>query len=173
MAHESHVAHAKSAGQFELPVLIFGPVELHRLQRELEALQEFMAQSAIREPGKQPPLPRLSRLLETLAEDNNLKLLEEKDRARLKHFLTDTAQNAPVVHVSLAADPSSAFTSKLVDWFRQNIHPYTLVQLGLQPNIAAGCVVRTINKSFDFSLRNRFFEQRALLLKAIEGRING
>jgi F0F1-type ATP synthase delta subunit len=170
MAHESHT---KATEQLELPVLIFGPVELHRLQRELEALQEFMAQSAIREPGKQPPLPRLSRLLEALAENNNLKLLEEKDRAHLKRFLTDISQNAPVVHVSLAADPSSAFTSKLVDWFRQNIHPYTLLQLGLQPNIAAGCVVRTTNKSFDFSLRSRFFEQRPLLLKAIEGRING
>jgi hypothetical protein len=34
-----------------------------------------------------------------------------------------------------------------------------LVRVGLQPNIGAGCVVRTTNKSFDFSLR-RFFDSK-------------
>jgi F0F1-type ATP synthase delta subunit len=159
--------------QFELPMLIFGPVEVHRLQRELEALEEFITQADIREPGKQPALPKTSRLLEGLAGNNNLNLLQTADRGRVAQFLQDISTKAPVIHVSFAADPSSAFTAKIVAWFRTNVHPYALVQLGLQPNIAAGCVVRTNNKSFDFSLRNRFSEQRALLLKAIEGRLNG
>lgn len=165
MALDHQKAGAKS---LELPVLIFGPVEIHRLLRELEALEEFMVQANIREKGKQPLLPKTSRLLEGLAGNNNFNLLVPADRIKLAKFLKIIEAKAPVVHISLASDPSSAFTAKLVAWFRTNIHPYALVQLGLQPSIAAGCVVRTNSKSFDFSLRNRFYEQRSLLLRSIE-----
>lgn len=162
--------HQKSgARHLELPTLIFGPVEIHRLLRELEALEEYMIQANIRDKGKQVPLPKTSRLLEAVAGNNNFNLLNQADRAKLATFLSLIEAKAPVIHVSLAADPSSAFTAKLVAWFRTNVHPYTLVNLGLQPSIAAGCVVRTNSKSFDFSLRNRFAAQRALLLQSIEG----
>jgi len=151
----------------ELPTLIFGPVEIHRLLRELESLEDFMTQAHIREAGKQPTLPRTSRLLEGLAANNNFNLLVTEDRARLNAFLQSIEQDAPVIHMSFAADPSSAFTAKIVAWLRTNIHPYTLLNLGLQPTIAAGCEVRTSSHVFDFSLRNRFAEQRELLIKAL------
>jgi F0F1-type ATP synthase delta subunit len=153
----------------ELPTLIFGPVEVSRLLRELESLEEYITQSNIRSGGKQEPLPKTSRLLEGLAGNNNFNLLVAEDRQHLTEFLKEISTKAPVIHFSFAADPSSAFVAKIVAWLRTNIHPYALLHLGLQPSIAAGCIVRTNSRSFDFSLRNRFSEQRALLLKAIEG----
>jgi F0F1-type ATP synthase delta subunit len=167
MAHERKQA---DGSHIELPVLIFGLVEIHRLQRELESLEEYLRQMAIREPGKQPPLPRTTRLLEALAGNNRFNLLETQDRQEINVFLKNVEDKAPVIHISFAADPSSAFTAKIVAWLRTNIHPYTLLQLGLQPTIAAGCVVRTNNKYFDFSLRHRFHDQRQLLLDALGGR---
>jgi F0F1-type ATP synthase delta subunit len=155
--------------QLELPILIFGPLEVRRLARELEALEEYIEQSEIREPGKQPALPKTSRLLDALAANNNLNLLVDESRTTLKDFLAEVDTKAPVIHVSFATDPASAFTAKIVAWLRTNIHPYALLHLGLQPSIAAGCIVRTSNKSFDFSLRNRFFEQRELLVKEVSG----
>lgn len=152
----------------ELPTIIFGPIEIRHLLRELDALENYLQQASIREPGKQAPLPRTSRILETLAANNNLNLLQTADRQRLVEFLHSVEQKAPVVHISFAADPSAAFTAKIVAWLRTSIHPYALLQLGLQPTLAAGCVVRTPNKVFDFSLRNRFYEQRRLLLEALE-----
>lgn len=165
MAHERPTA----SRRLELPMLVFGPVEVRRLERELEGLDEYIQQSAIREPGKQAALPKTSRLLDALANDNNLNLLVEADRLKLQTFLKNVEAKAPVLHISFATDPSSAFTAKIVAWMRTNIHPYALLHLGLQPSIAAGCIVRTNNKSFDFSLRNRFHEQRQLLLDAING----
>lgn len=169
MALEHHKSGTRS---LELPVLVFGPVELHRLIRELESLEEYMTQANLRERGKQAPLPKTSRLLEGLAGNNNFNLLQPDDRAKLTQFLLKIKEKAPVIHISFAADPSSAFTAKIVAWFRTNIHPYALIQLGLQPSIAAGCIVRTNSKSFDFSLRNRFHDQRALLLQSLEGSAN-
>lgn len=157
--------------RLELPILVFGPIEVRRLERELEALEEYISQANIRDPGKQLSLPKTSRLLDGLAGNNAMNLLMPNHRGQLKAFLKEIETSAPVIHVSLAADPSSAFTAKLVAWLRQNIHPYALLQLGLQPSIAAGCILRTSNKSFDFSLRNRFTQQRALLLQAIAGEV--
>ena len=153
--------------QLELPAIIFGSVEIHRLQRELESLENYLQQAAVREPGQQAPLPRMSRIMETLAGGNKLNLLQSADRETLATFLKQVDQEAPVIHMSLAADPSAAFTAKVVAWLRANIHPHALLQLGLQPTLAAGCVIRTANKSFDFSLRHRFYEQRQVLLTAL------
>lgn len=173
MARETNVQQARPARRLELPTIIFGPIEVRRLQRELEVLEDFLQQAAIRQPGKQLQLPRTSRILETLAGNNNLNLLIEAERATLKQFLQEVLAAAPVIHLSFASDPSATFTAKVVAWFRTKIHPYALVQLGLQPAIAAGCVMRTSNKVFDFSLRNRFHGKREILLAGLEGPDSG
>jgi F0F1-type ATP synthase delta subunit len=155
--------------RFALPPLISGPTEVRSVQRELEALDEYAEQSSIREPGKQPLLPKASRLLDMVAGNNGINLLVSDDRARLTRYLQDIANHAPVIHISLASDPSSAFTAKLVAWFRTNLHPYALLRVGLQPSIVAGCIVWTNSKWFDLSLRNRFSSRHGMLLEAIEG----
>lgn len=151
-----------------LPMLVFGIVEVRRLKRELEALDEFMRQARLRDPGKQAALPRVSRLLDALAADNGRNLLQDAERQELYEFLQNVEKSAPSVHISFASDPSSAFTVKVVTWLRTNVHPAILLQTGLQPTIAAGCVLRTSNKQFNFSLRERLDEQRPLLLQALD-----
>lgn len=167
------MAHSEESGakQFILPTQVFGVVEVRRLSRELEQLDEFMRQAALREGGgKQAALPRLSRLLDATASENHLNLLQAEDRKQLTNALQGTLDRAPVIHLSFASDPSAAFLEKIVRWLRDNIHPITLIRLGLQPSITAGCVLRTANKAFDFSLRHRFAEERQLLLYALEGK---
>lgn len=151
MAHEQ----ASAAQQLSLPVLVFGVVEVRRLIRELDALEEYMVQAKLRQSGASQSLPRVSRLSESIAAENSLNLLKQQDRQTLKSFLVNIEKDAPQLHFSFASDPSSAFLAKLVEWLRINIHPYALVSLGLQPSIAAGCILRTPNKAFDFSLRQR------------------
>lgn len=153
-------------GMLKLPVLVFGIVEVRRLKRELEALEDFMKQSEIREPGKQPSIPRVSRLLDALAAENHLNLLQPQDRQRLKEFLVYVEHGSPRVHMSFATDPSSAFTAKIVSWLRASVSPDVLLEIGLQPNIAAGAILRTKNKIFDLSLRERFAESNQLLMQA-------
>jgi len=165
MAHET----AKAQKPMMLPTLVFGLPEVHRLQRELEALEQYLAQAALRNKDSAPVLPHTSRLLEALATENRLNLLQPETRIQLRAFLKLVVDSAPMVHISFAADPSSAFTAKVVAWLRSNIHPLALLQLGLQPNIAAGCIVRTTNKTFDFSLRERLKTQEESLAAALQG----
>jgi len=161
-------ASAAPAGKLTLPVLVFGLVEVRRLKRELEALEDYISQSQLRSPGRQAALPRLSRLLDALASENHMNLLQPEHREALKQFLVQTEKGAPTLHISFASDPSSAFTAKMVAWLRANIAPDALLEIGLQPVIAAGCVVRTTNKVFDLSLRGRFADADGLLMQALE-----
>lgn len=158
----------------QLPVLVFGTVEVHRLIRELEAVDNFMQQETIRKDQmklKKPTevmLPRVSRLLDALASENHTNLLKAEDRQLLSTFLTNLLATAPTIHMSFASDPSSAFTAKMVAWLRANVHPLVLLQIGLQPSIAAGCVVRTTNRVFDLSLRQHFSDQKTSLIQMLQ-----
>jgi hypothetical protein len=42
------------------------------------------------------------------------------------------------------------------------------LNVGLQPELAAGCTLRTTNKYYDFSFRKRFERSKQKLLEALE-----
>ncbi|HSW74955.1 MAG TPA: hypothetical protein VLG16_03735 [Candidatus Saccharimonadales bacterium] len=155
--------------QLHLPILVFGAVEVRRLQRELEALESSLQQEDIRKvkTSHQAVLPRVSRLLDALASENNCSLLKQPERQLLQNFLAQILASAPGIHMSFASDPSAAFMAKIVAWLRSNVHPNALLQIGLQPSIAAGCIVRTSNKVFDLSLRQHFETQKAQFTDAL------
>jgi hypothetical protein len=158
MAHENHA---------KLPPLVVGPVDVGRLTREIESINDAMMQLKLRQNGetaKNAKLPETSGLMDQVVEYNKLNLLHEADRNILLGFLKHIKAKAPIMHVSFSADPSAAFLEKIMVWLRREIHPYTLMTVGLQPNIGAGCVLRTTNKYFDLSLRQSFAEKRGLLI---------
>lgn len=161
MAHK-----ADAEKDMTLPLLAVGPSDVARLLRELQALDEYLHQAGLKR-DHEVKLPRTSRMLDELAGVNELNLLQATARKRAAAFLQDTREHAPVITISFAADPSSAFTGKVVGWLRQNVHPLLLLRIGLQPNIAAGCTVRTANRYYDFSLRSHFKQQRTLLLEKL------
>jgi F0F1-type ATP synthase delta subunit len=100
--------------------------------------------------------------------DNQLDLLDQKVRSTLYTTLVQLSEQAPVIHMSFAVEPPSAMSQKIVGWFRVNVHPATLLQIGIQPTIAAGCVLRTPNKFFDFSLRQHLRTHQDKLMTSIQ-----
>ncbi len=80
-------------------------------------------------------------------------------------------QSAPILHISFSVDPPGAYVQKIVAWLRVNIHKYALITVGLQPNIGAGCIVRTTNKLFDFSLREFFAEKRGFFIEKLHAAV--
>lgn len=163
MAHET----ADANRPFSLPVSVAGPTDVGRLIRELELIDGALLQLGIRTGGTDVKMPKTSRLMDQIIEANKLNLLKQPDRTALAEFLTAVKQHAPVLHMSFSADPSPGFIEKLMIWLRKEIHPSVLLNVGLQPNIGAGCIVRTTNKQFDFSLRQDFRQKRDLLLSQL------
>jgi hypothetical protein len=158
----------KQDQQMKIPDTLLTSVDLARLLREIEGLDEFLTQAAIRQPGSVDQLPRTSKMLEDLANTNGLSLLHAADRKKLAVFLKDLKTEAPIIHISFSAEASAAVIYKISSWFRANVHPLVLLQIGMQPNIAAGCVVRSSNKYFDFTLRKKFEGKTQALVDSIK-----
>jgi F0F1-type ATP synthase delta subunit len=159
MAHElDHV---------RLPLSVITTIDLARVCRELDDLDEFLLQATLRKPGTPMQLPRLSKMLDDTATINKVNLLEEKQRKILISALTIAKDKAPRLHISFSAEPSPLFITKISEFIRKNIDQIALMQIGLQPTIAAGCVLRSSNRQFDFSLRQHLRESRPILVDLI------
>lgn len=150
-----------------LPISVATRSDVSRSLRELNTIDDYFHQAAVR-GSKDQQLPAVSSALDSIANENGLNLIHGDDRARIKQFLTRLRANAPAVHMSFPSEASGPFISKLLTWFRSEVHPHTLLRVGLQPELAAGCLVRTTNKVFDFSFRKRFENSKKKLIAAIE-----
>ena len=151
---------------FVLPVSIISPTDIARLKREIDAVDNYFQQAKIREGGSEQTLmPRLSKLMDQLAVENKLNMLQDDHRAYVLKSLDILQASAPVLHVSFSVDPPGSYVQKIVYWLRTNIHAQVLVTVGLQPNIGAGCIVRTTNRIFDFSLREYFNAKRDFFIE--------
>lgn len=169
MAPEVASVPTQPAGSLQLPVSVVSPGDVRRLQRALENLEDSLEQMRLRTRAPLAKLPRSDRTLEEFAATNRLNLLMPADRQQMAAFLKQTSASAPVLHISFAAEASRSFITEIVLWFRRNIQPDILLNVGLEPSLAAGCTLRTTNKQFDFSLRARFAEQAGLLAQKLHG----
>jgi F0F1-type ATP synthase delta subunit len=159
--------------QLKLPLSVVSQIDLARLLRELNSLDDFFSGAKIRTASTAMQLPKLSRQLDQLARDNNANLLDDKARTKLTRDLKDIYEQAPKLHISFAAEPSARSFEPVLTWLRTNIHPQAMVQIGLQPAIAAGCVLRTPNRVFDMSLRSGLKKQEPYLARLIKGAVDG
>lgn len=146
-----------------LPLQVTSPVDVGRLLRELEAIDGILSQASLRKEND-TKLPKTTGLMDQTIILNKIDLEDSPQRKALADFLKAVKSKAPLLHMSFSADPSTAFIEKLLTWLRKELDANLLVTIGLQPNIGAGCVVRSTNKYFDFSLRQDFASKRSLLL---------
>ncbi len=159
----------QAARTFVLPPLVLGVSDIMRLRRELETLSEYLHQAALRQtPAAELKLPKTSRVLDELIRVNKIDLLHREQFEFIMAELEAIETKAPQIHLSFSTDPSAAFMARIVEWLRLNVHPGILVQVGLQPTLAAGCVVRTTNKQFDLSLKSHFAAARPLLIQKLQ-----
>lgn len=166
MAHDNKEEVLKGNG-FLLPLSVVSKVDVARLIRVVEALDDFLVSSAVREPGTNVILPKTSRLMDEVFEINKLNPMLKPDRSKLIELLKTVKNDAPQIHISFNLEPSPQFVQRLIKWLRSEMHPLILLKLGLQPGIGAGAIVRTTNKYFDFSLRERFSASKEILLQKI------
>jgi F0F1-type ATP synthase delta subunit len=159
--------------QLKLPISLTGRSDIMRLQRELNSLNDFFAGAAARTAGTPQAPPKTTRVLDQLAQSNGINLLEASHRKALVEGLDELIKKAPSLHISFATEPTPKSVEPIVLWLRENIHPNCLVQTGVAPAIAAGCILRTPNKLFDMSMRVHLQKQSHFLNEMIAGAIRG
>jgi F0F1-type ATP synthase delta subunit len=159
--------------ELKLPIGVISQIDVARLVRELNSLEDFFSAADTRKAGTPIAPPRLTRMLDNVARDNKCNLLDKTQRQQLSSQLDQILKQAPLLHISFASDPPPRTLERILVWLRANIHPQTLLQVGLQPTIAAGCTLRTPNKVFDMSLRSHLKNQESYLVQLIAGAAHG
>jgi F0F1-type ATP synthase delta subunit len=141
--------------------------DITHVHRELRLFTDSVMQSIMRhdDPIKFPPI---SDSLRAVAVSNQIDLRDPKACDKLMLQLEDLKRSAPTIHISFPADPSRDVLQKLVIWLRKEVEPKVFIQIGLQPTIAAGIVMRTPNRSFDFTLRKHLYKNRDKLIEVLQ-----
>lgn len=153
---------------FILTLNVVTNMDLGRVIREAEKIDEFLYQSKIRSPGSSLTMPKTTKMLEDLAETNGLSLLNTTHRKHLIGNLQKIKAEGKKIHISFAVEPTPAVMQKIVAWLRDNISANLVIEIGVQPTISVGCVVRTTNKVFDMSMRHRFADSKRMLSEILE-----
>ncbi len=156
------------SGGLVLPLGVVTRSDISKGLREIQVIDDYFHQASIRGAAAGNP-PAVSKTLDSLAQANSLNLVHAEHRTHIKEFLTKLKASAPVVHISFPAEASAPFVARILEWFRTQVHPHIVLHIGLQPDLAAGCQVRTTNKLFDFSLRKKFEQSKQKLMQSLEG----
>ncbi|HEX9594877.1 MAG TPA: hypothetical protein VF996_02005 [Candidatus Saccharimonadales bacterium] len=85
----------------------------------------------------------------------------------LKEWLAHLNEHAPIVRFTFASDPNPEFIGGIVNWLRMASGRFVIIRYGIQPTIAAGCLMYTPAKMYDFSLRKRLMESDEVFLRAL------
>lgn len=155
--------------ELKLPGRMVSRGDLNRISRELNKLNDVMVGSELKGAPETVLQQNTTPLLSELANLNGINLGDETKRRELNEALGQLVQTAPALHISFTSEPSPNSLDKLITWLRANIHPQVLLSVGLQPSIAAGCVLRTPNRVIDMGLKQTLIKQQPLLLEMIKG----
>ena len=155
------------------PALVVPPTlvsrsDASRLVREVEILDDTIRAQMLR--GHTADISRVSQILADIAAANKLDLTNEGQRLQLKEAIRTLKSKSPVVHVIFAEEPRPEFMHQLVAWMRDTLHPATLIHVGLQPSIVAGCIVRTPSHIYDFSIQHILKSKKPMLVQALQGK---
>jgi hypothetical protein len=138
----------------QLPAQIATKADAVAVLRNIEAVIDAYVENGVRqmEGVDFVSRPDVSSNLATLVKDNNIKVSVEVLKA-IQVWLNHLVDHAPVVRFVFASDPNPEFLAKLVHWLRTQSNQFVLVRYGIQPTIAAGCLMYTPARRYDFSLR--------------------
>jgi F0F1-type ATP synthase delta subunit len=155
--------------ELKLPAKIVSRGDLNRILRELNRLNDYLVGAEFKNEDQATVSQNISPLLGELAAANSYDLMDENRRKELYTQLESLSANGPGLHISFTSAPSPNSLEKVIVWLRANIHPQILLSVGLQPTIAAGCVLRTPNRVIDMGLKQTLMKKQPLLLEMIKG----
>lgn len=162
-------AEVKDYTEFTLPSHIVSKVDIARMVREFEALDNALTAQVVRQKagGQSEETPAQSPQLSSFLEANPVDLENTAARSAYVKQLRLLKDHVHVMNMTfaVAADPESL--QQLAAWLRESVHPQTVIEAHLQPALVAGVYLRTANHVFDLSVRNALKSKRGELEKEL------
>lgn len=155
--------------ELKLPNSVGGKRDLILATREIEQTITDRLQDDVRERfgAKRVGTKAGQMMLGEILSANKLK----DDTATLKKILQQLEgfkQHAPQVRIAFSQEPDQDFYKKIVGWFRREIHPSVLVQVGIQPTIGGGFILQTAARRYDMSLKTKILNSTPKFLEVLK-----
>lgn len=166
---------SQALAQFILPQALIGHSDLVRLLRELEQVDNNLESQKAKKTATSGNyrLPPMSQALTDFLELNKIDIKSDHVRMDLKAQLRKVKDHAPVMHMTFATEADRESIEYLTAWIRKELHPQTLISVGLQPSLIAGVYIRTPNHVHDFSVRAHMKDSRSLIVESLEALMKG
>lgn len=166
---------SQAAANYILPSALVRKADLARLLREIETLDGELEAQKVRARGQEVSyrLPNLSQALGDFLDQNKLDITDDQGRMELVEQLRKLKDQAPIVHMTFATEADPESLGQLVAYMRKELHPQTLLSVGLQPGLVAGAYVRTPNHVHDFSVRAVLSKKRGVIAEDLEKALHG
>ena len=155
---------------FVLPAELVTRTDFLQLINELERVDNELTTASARSKAgvTQQEAVVLSPVAQDFINVNQLSLDASATRSQLITQLRALKDKLPITHLTFATAADHASLTKRVTWLRQSVHPMSLITVGLQPDLISGVHVRTPNRVYDLSVRQKLADGRHLLVEAVE-----
>lgn len=156
---------------FELPPAVYSPQLLESVLHEIEQYVDWYRNSRIQQRvgAATATAPEPSRSAETVLVIESWLADRDPTVEAVEELMVQLrGLELPTAHVTMAALPNREQRAQLVDWFRRTAGNTVLVAFVADRSLGGGVVVRTPNRTFDSSWRQRLIDGRSKLAEIIK-----
>lgn len=147
-----------------LPASVISPADLARLVNDVEQLDADLTTTTIqRKSGLAAEPDSMTDQARSLFDQNSLNPQDAGTRQELIKILRQLKAKAPVFYLRFAAEVGNDEQQQLANWFRQSVNRHSLLDVRVQPAIIGGVYIRSKNRVFDLSWRQRFVNSRRVI----------
>lgn len=148
----------------QLPLDLYSPEQLSAIIIELRAHSGSLRDTAIRTrvspQHDQPTAAHTSALLMAAFREAGIKPTDQPGAEKLLKQLEAIRDRAPAVHLMMAALPNRDFKRKLVEWFRTEIHPYSLLTFATRADLGGGIIIQAGSHIYNYSFREQILSHK-------------
>ena len=150
-----------------LPVDIASPAQLSELITQLHTYRNQLRDAAVQAKVKKTRLiaPELSNELVNLLHNNKADPGDSAQLELLHKELQKVLTTAPVVHITLAANPGRTLRRQLTVWFRTQIEQTSLLTFAVRSDIGGGLLLQAGSHFYDYSFRDRILANKSRLME--------
>lgn len=155
-----------------LPPDVYSPDQLGIVLWELGDVSAKLRDAAHREAvtkGQAEAEIHTSALLMNVLQTAGVSSRDLKALEQLQSEIKAVRDQAPTVHMMLAALPNRAMKRLIVEWFRRELHPQLLLTFSARGDIGGGFILRAGSKQYDFSFRARILANKQRLVEIFDG----
>ena len=141
-----------------LPVDLYSPEQLGAIIIELRSYIAGLRDANVRAKTAHTEAAapgHTSALLMGAMHGANVKAADMSALEKLLKELEGIRDKAPAVHLMMAALPNRELKRKLTEWFRGQIHPYTLLTFATRADIGGGMIIQAGSHVYDYSFRQQ------------------